>query len=131
MPSYVGRTLKSGVGLRSAIAVFIVALWTAVATMTVQRGGSATIDYERQVRPLIVENCLDCHSGDKRKGGLSLATYADILEGGKDGPIVRPGNGAGSLIVHRLQGIDGEQMPKDGAALSDAEIAVIQRWIDE
>ncbi len=114
-----------------ALGVAFFLLWAAALATTTAQRGPGSIDYERQVRPLIVDNCLDCHSADKRKGGLSLATYADILEGGKDGPIVRPGNGVGSLIVHRLQGIDGEQMPKDGAPLSDAEVSVIRRWIDE
>src|SRR5215471_11708468 len=45
------------------------------------------VDYERDIQPIIKFYCLQCHSQDKRKGGLSLATYADVLEGGKDGPI--------------------------------------------
>src|SRR5260221_5868709 len=64
-------------------------------TRTPNQAGAraARVSYETQIRPLIVENCLECHSSEKRKGGLSLATYADALEGGKDGPIVRPGHG--------------------------------------
>ena len=46
------------------------------------------VDYERDVKSILDENCLECHSQDKRKGGLSLATYGDLLEGGKDGAIV-------------------------------------------
>ena len=41
------------------------------------------VDYERDVKSILDENCLECHSQDKRKGGLSLATYGDLLEGGK------------------------------------------------
>ena len=44
------------------------------------------VDFERQVQPIIADHCLECHSQDKRKGGLSLATYADVLEGGRNGP---------------------------------------------
>ena len=35
-------------------------------------------------RAILDENCLECHSQDKRKGGLSLATYEDVLEGGRE-----------------------------------------------
>jgi hypothetical protein len=97
----------------------------------VQSVPAAPISYEQQVRPILSENCLDCHSQDKRKGGLSLASYADVLDGGKDGPIVRPGNGAGSLLIHRLTGVVEPQMPKDGVALTDEEVAVIRLWIDQ
>ena len=91
----------------------------------------ARVSYEQQVRPILVENCLDCHSQDKRKGGLSLATYADVLDGGKDGPIVRPGNGATSLLIHRITGLDGEQMPKDGGPPPPPPVvAMPTRWLD-
>ena len=52
---------------------------------------AALVDFERDVQPILSENCLECHSQDKRKGGLSLATYGDVLDGGKDGAVVRPG----------------------------------------
>ena len=68
----------------------------------------------------------------KRKGGLALETYADILDGGKDGPIVQPGHSADSMLLERLTGAgDEEPMPKDDPPLPPAEIALIARWIDE
>ena len=54
------------------------------------------------------EYCGECHNGTKRKGGLALATYADILDGGKDGPIVQPGRSADSMLFHRLTGAGDE-----------------------
>ena len=69
------------------------------------------VDYERQIKPILSDNCLECHSQDKRKGGLSLATYGDVLDGGKDGAVVRPGHAARSLIVARVKGEQGDRMP--------------------
>jgi hypothetical protein len=89
------------------------------------------VDFQRQVQPILAESCLECHSQDKRKGGLSLATYGDVLEGGKDGPVVRPGNSANSLLVHRVTGEIEPQMPKDELPLGAAEIALIRSWIDQ
>jgi hypothetical protein len=34
------------------------------------------VDFERQVKPILEANCLECHSAEKRKGGLSLAGAA-------------------------------------------------------
>ncbi len=96
-----------------------------------QDAAAARLDFATQVRPILEANCFECHGGDQRKGGLSLESYADVLEGGKNGPIVRPGNSADSPIVHRITGVGGDQMPKDAAPLSAAEIALVTRWIDE
>ena len=92
----------------------------------------ARVDYPRDIQPLLAKRCGECHSATKRKGGLSLDDYADILDGGKDGPIVQPGHSADSMLLTRLRGLgDEEPMPKDDDPLPDAEIALIARWIDE
>jgi hypothetical protein len=89
------------------------------------------VDFERQVKPILDLNCLECHSQDKRKGGLSLAAYGDILDGGRSGAIVRPGSSSTSLITHRLTGAIGDQMPLDNIPLNDDELALVRRWIDQ
>lgn len=91
----------------------------------------ARVDYEREIRPILSENCLECHSQDKRKGGLSLANYDDVLEGGKDGAVVRPGSSARSLMIARVKGEAGDRMPLDELPLSDVQISTLQRWIDQ
>lgn len=112
---------------------WIVALLLRVggATASAQAPVAGLIDFGSQVQPLVEYYCLECHSQDKRKGGLSLATYADILEGGRSGPAVRPGNGAGSLMFHRISGETEPQMPLDELPLADSEIALLRLWIDQ
>jgi hypothetical protein len=96
-----------------------------------QAPANARVDYQRQVYPILDASCSECHSQDKRKGGLSLATYGDVLEGGRNGAAVRPGNSAGSLLMHRLTGQTEPQMPKDEIPLDAASIALIRLWIDQ
>jgi hypothetical protein len=112
-------------------------LWCA-AVLAVGQGGAQTprqalarVDYEKQIRPVLEASCSECHSQDKRKGGLSLATYGDVLEGGRSGAVVRPGNSASSLLIHRVTGETEPQMPKDDLPLDDASIALIRLWIDQ
>ncbi len=95
------------------------------------RPAAARVDFERQVRPLLDKRCLECHSEEKRKGGLSLASYGDILDGGRNGAALRPGRSADSLIVHRILGRSEPQMPKDEEPLSPSEIVLIRQWIDQ
>ena len=95
------------------------------------RAVAGRVDFDGQIQPIIESHCLECHSAEKRKGGLSLATYGDALDGGRNGAVIRPGNGTASLIVQRLLGRVDPQMPKDEDPLPSATIALIRRWIDE
>ena len=112
-------------------------LWLAALTASTQvptaRAQPVTprVDFPRQIQPILAKRCLECHSSDKRKGGLSLASYADALEGGRNGAVIRPGNSAGSLIVHRLTGDVEPQMPKDEDPLTATELAIVRQWIDQ
>jgi mono/diheme cytochrome c family protein len=89
------------------------------------------VDYTGQVHSVFAARCLVCHSAEKRSGGLSLATYADVLNGGRSGAAVKPGNNGGSLLIQRLSGPSTTRMPLGGAALSTAEIGVLTAWIDQ
>jgi hypothetical protein len=100
-----------------------------LAGVMLARGQS--IDFTSQVHAILAERCLVCHSEEKRSGGLSLATYQDVLNGGRGGAAVRPGNSGGSLIVQRITGPAATRMPLGGQALTPAEIGVITTWIDQ
>jgi hypothetical protein len=89
------------------------------------------VDFERQIQPIIEKRCLECHSQDKRKGGLSLANYADALDGGRNGAAIRPGQAVRSILIHRVTGAVEPQMPKDEDPLTAREIALIRLWIDQ
>jgi hypothetical protein len=90
-----------------------------------------TVDFDKQVKPILEANCIECHSADKRKGGLSLAAYTDILDGGRSGAVVRPGHSATSILLARIQGDLGDRMPLDTVPLADTEIATLRQWVDQ
>ena len=91
-----------------------------------------TTFFETKVRPLLVEHCYDCHSGDKTKGGLSLETKAGWAKGGDTGPAIVPGNPDDSLIIQAVRYTDADfAMPpkKKGGKLSADQIAVLEQWV--
>jgi len=92
---------------------------------------AGTIDYTTQVHGLFAAKCLVCHSQEKRSGGLSLATYDDVLNGGRSGPAVRPGKSGNSLLVQRITASGATRMPLGGAPLTPAEIGILTTWIDQ
>jgi hypothetical protein len=91
----------------------------------------ATIDYQQQIHTILAAKCLSCHSAERRSGGLSLAAYVDVLDGGRNGAAIRPGDSTGSLMVRRITGETAPAMPLGRPALSPGEIATIRGWIDE
>jgi hypothetical protein len=89
------------------------------------------IDFAHDIVPILRQHCGQCHTGDKKKGGLSLNNRAAVLAGGESGPAVVPGKSGGSELLRRVLSRDkDEQMPPEGARLSEKETSLLKRWID-
>lgn len=85
--------------------------------------------FEKEVRPLLINRCYECHSAESKvRGGLRLDTRQGVLEGGDSGPAVVPGQPKESLMVEALHFASFE-MPPSGKLASD-EIAVFEKWIE-
>jgi cytochrome c len=89
--------------------------------------------YSTRVKPILDANCGRCHGGLNKRGGLNLDTRAGMLKGGHDGTVLIPGDPANSLLVrlirHEGPADDPMDMPPKRPKLSDAEIAVVARWV--
>ncbi len=90
---------------------------------------SALEFFEREVRPLLVGRCQECHGEKKQKGDLRLDSRSAALAGGSTGPAVVPGKAGESLLVDAINYGDLYQMPPK-SKLPASEIAVLTRWID-
>ncbi len=88
-----------------------------------------TVDYLRQIKPLLAQKCLACHGALKQKGQLRLDTAALLLQGGKHGPAIVPGKAEASLLLERITGEEGNRMPPEGEPLSAGQIDLVRRWI--
>ena len=87
------------------------------------------ISYLTQIQPIFDASCTSCHGGS---GSLSLTSYENLMLGNSNnGPVVNAGNGANSLIIQKLRGTAGSQMPMGDCCLNDESIDLIETWIDE
>jgi len=95
--------------------------------------GSGDVDFNADIRPILNENCVACHGGVKTSAALNLQFRDLALLGGESGePAIVPGDAGASAVVRMISHADpAYRMPKDEAALSDAEIDLIRRWIDQ
>ena len=85
--------------------------------------------FEKEVRPLLVEACQECHGPQKKKGGLRLDNLPYILQGGETGPAIVPHKPDVSLLIKLVNYEDPDlEMPPDGK-LSPAKIEILKKWI--
>lgn len=81
---------------------------------------------------VLEQNCFKCHGPSRAENNLRLDVRADALKGGDHGPALVPGKPAESLLLKVVAGAHGEipRMPRKGDALSPAQVAVLQTWIE-
>ncbi|MBI3882523.1 MAG: DUF1553 domain-containing protein [Verrucomicrobia bacterium] len=86
--------------------------------------------FEKKIRPLLVEHCLDCHSPEhKIKGELRLDTRAGWQAGGELGEVILPGKPEASLLVKAVRYADTKLQMPPKRKLSDAQITDLEAWI--
>lgn len=91
-----------------------------------------TIQFNRDIRPILSENCFQCHGPDEhqRKAKLRL----DSREGALAKHVVVPGKPDASLLMERVLSNNAEErMPpeKSGRKLTAEQIKLLQRWIEQ
>lgn len=87
--------------------------------------------FEKYIRPLFHEHCLECHaaSGKAQEADLELDSSAAIRTGGSRGPLYVAGNPDASLLLRAVRYDDVDlQMPPEGK-LPDADIQHLEEWI--
>lgn len=92
-----------------------------------------TIDFVRDIKPIFVKRCFECHGPDKKKGGLRLDLKTDALRGGKSGtPLLVPGKSSDSELIRRVTSEDSDEvMPAKGDRLSPEQMSLLRAWIDQ
>lgn len=85
--------------------------------------------FETQVRPLLAQRCLNCHSGASARGGLALDSKAGWQKGGASGPALIPGDPEKSLLIKAIRHAPGVPAMPPGGKLSEAEIAALAHWV--
>lgn len=102
----------------------------------------AKVDFNREIRPILSENCFRCHGPDEesRKGGSRAKGHLrlDTTEGAQmdlgDYSALVPGDPEESELIYLITSPDEEErMPpaKDGKPLSAEQIALLSQWIQE
>jgi hypothetical protein len=84
--------------------------------------------FEKNVRPILADNCWRCHGPEKQKADLRLDSRTAILTGGESGPAIVPGNPDRSILVQAIRYGGTVKMPPTGKLPSQA-IEALTAWV--
>ncbi len=129
-PHRAAATMMSGSRAKGWSRFMFTAAWLAIVLcLTQPTVATSKVDFESEIAPIFSQHCLRCHSPGNKKGDISLATSEDL----RHNAYVVSGDPASSYLIELIRGVDGEppQMPKQGAAVSADQVALIERWISE
>ncbi len=93
---------------------------------TLKKNGTS---YVGDVEPFLTKYCLECHNQGKAKAGYNVETFADLMRGGKKGPMVVPGKPSESRLMLTLQSKGKPMPPKKSRQPTAAETAKVSEWI--
>ena len=97
---------------------------------------ASAVDFSREIRPILSENCFFCHGPDekKREAGLRLDDEASAKKD-NDGVIaVIPGNPDKSALIQRILTTDPDEVmppPKQHKTIPTAQVALLKEWIKQ
>lgn len=125
----------TGVVVASLLAAYTTAC-AAVGAVNTPRSPVPPVDFNRDIRPILSENCFSCHGPDpaKRQAGLRLDRREDLFAAHGAGAPVVPGKPAQSRLWARVAATNTAQQmppPSSGKSLSPAQKELIRRWIAE
>ncbi|MGH7121166.1 MAG: c-type cytochrome domain-containing protein, partial [Acetobacteraceae bacterium] len=93
---------------------------------------AAADPYVDVISPVLEQRCSTCHNSNKQKGGLDMSSYASLMRGGGDGPVIVKGDAQDSDLIRRISLPQSarDYMPKGKSPLTANQIAVFRWWVD-
>ncbi|HSY43046.1 MAG TPA: c-type cytochrome domain-containing protein, partial [Candidatus Acidoferrum sp.] len=110
-------------------------LFAADAPQTPPPPANITIDFDRDIRPILEDNCLRCHGPQKPKSHFRLDYRDGALAGGDDNTndIVPDDSTNSLLIAYVAHQVPDMEMPPVGRGkqLTPEQISLLRAWIDQ
>ena len=97
-----------------------------------QEPDSARRDFfEKNVRPILVRRCFECHGPDSDNGeaGLRLDSLSGMIQGGQSGPAIQPKQPARSLLILAISHDPSVTAMPPKTKLPQHEVAALTQWV--
>ena len=116
--------------------VFVLLLFSLPCNLEANAGDETTektVDFARDIQPILSQNCVKCHGPDKQEKGLRLDGPVRIQQAVKDGEVIVPGKLQESELYRRISLPPGDYdiMPPvdESEPLAKPQVDLIRRWI--
>lgn len=111
----------------SILALLLVASFAALKIGPINTAPPVEVSFTRDVQPILASRCARCHFGEFTSAELHMDTYASLMTGSENGPVIVAGNANKSLLAQK---ISSGEMPKRGPKLTPAQVQIIVDWIN-
>ena len=116
-----------------ALGLVTVALLVSGPVQTAPKPKKATpparkVSYHQEVREIFRKRCQGCHQPANKNGNLVLTSFALVMKGGKQGPLIVRGKPDQSLLIKYVIGPE-PKMPISGDPLTKQQIEALRLWI--
>ncbi len=99
----------------------------------------ARVDFVKQIAPVLLERCIDCHGPEKQKGKYRMDTREGAFKVTDDyGPAIKAGKSEESAIIHMVCDMIDEMLmpppsdkPGQSEKLTKEQIGILRAWIDQ
>ena len=91
-----------------------------------------TVDFRKDVQPILEAGCVKCHGRGKANGDWKIDTREAFLQPAESGPAVVVGDSARSHFIHLVAGTDPDSvMPQKGTKLTPEQVGILRAWVDQ
>jgi len=96
------------------------------------------VSFQKDVYPILEENCLACHTPPRGKGylktSLNMQSYATLMQGTRYGPVILPGDSSHSIFNMLVEGRVNASMRmphQRDRPLTQHQIEVLRLWVEQ
>ena len=93
--------------------------------------GGETVSFKKDIAPFFAGLCLNCHNDQQKRGGLSMASFQKLLQGGESGEVLIPGDTEHSRLFRLTGGLENPRMPNSDARITRKNYEDLKKWIEE
>ena len=123
--------MKHALPIATAFAATL--LTATAATNDAKNATERTIDFDKEIRPILESACIHCHGPEEDKGDLRMHEEKLVLREGDNGPILKPGDSHNSSLYWTtdLPEDDDLIMPPKGDPLTQRQKDLLKTWVEE
>jgi len=89
---------------------------------------SGGVSFQNDILPIFDRSCIRCHGGNRTEAELDLRSYASLMAGSENGPVIVAGDDEASELITQV--ITGE-MPRRAPKLAAEQIQLLVDWVNQ